>query len=129
MCQPLGASARGPRAQWPRDPCCRRFTPRISHKDCDAAGPGRFNAAISYSPTDEIDPCPRMTKATLLPCVLAGIGSEPVCCGADCLFGTCKDGVWNGKTRISRGTTEGCGSMTSDRNGGVLCCKDPARSK
>ncbi|MEM6290015.1 MAG: hypothetical protein AAGA54_02085 [Myxococcota bacterium] len=97
---------------------------RTTQKECDNAGPGRFNAAMSHSPTDEIDPCPRITKNTDLPCVQAGIGAEPVCCGNDCLGGKCKDAVWKGKTRISRGTTEGCGAVTSDRNGGVLCCYD-----
>jgi len=97
---------------------------RVTQKECDAAGPGRFNAAMSHSPTDEIDPCPRITKNTDLPCVQAGIGAEPICCGNDCQTGKCKDAVWKGKTRISRGTTEGCGAMTSERNGGVLCCYD-----
>ncbi len=97
---------------------------RATQAQCDSAGPGRFNAAMSHSPTDEIDPCPRITKNTDLPCVQAGIGAEPVCCGNDCLPGKCKDAVWKGKTRISRGTTEGCGAMTSDRNGGVMCCYD-----
>ncbi len=97
---------------------------RATQKQCDGAGPGRFNAAVSHSPTDEIDPCPRITKNTDLPCVQAGIGAEPVCCGNDCQFGKCKDAVWKGKTKISRGTTEGCGAMTSDRNGGVMCCYD-----
>ncbi len=97
---------------------------RTTQKACDTAGPGRFNAALSHSPTDEIDPCPRITKNTDLPCVQAGIGAEPVCCGNDCQFGKCKDAVWKGKSRISRGTTEGCGAMTSERNGGILCCYD-----
>jgi hypothetical protein len=97
---------------------------RAEAKDCDNAGPGRFNAAVSHSPSDEIDPCPKITKTTELPCVQAGLGSEPVCCGNDCLSGKCKDGVWKGRTRISRGTTEGCGAVTSERNGGVLCCYD-----
>jgi hypothetical protein len=97
---------------------------RAAAKDCDNAGPGRFNAAMSHSPTDEINPCPKITQATVLPCVTAGLGSEPVCCGADCLAGKCKDAVWPGKTQISRGTTEGCGSVTSERNGGVMCCYD-----
>ena len=97
---------------------------RTTQKDCDNAGPGRFNAAVSHSPNDELDPCPRITKSTKLPCVQAGIGAEPVCCGNDCLYGKCKDGVFKGKTRISRGTTEGCGAVTSDRNGGVMCCFD-----
>jgi hypothetical protein len=97
---------------------------RATQKACDTAGPGRFNAAMSHSPTDEIDPCPRISKNTDMPCVQAGIGAEPVCCGNDCRAGKCKDGVWKGKTRISMGTTEGCGALTSDRNGGVMCCYD-----
>jgi hypothetical protein len=98
------------------------LTSRASDSDCHNAGPGRFNAAVSHSPTDEINPCPKITSATVLPCVSAGLGSEPVCCGNDCLYGKCKDGVWRGKTKISRGTTEGCGAVTSERNGGVMCC-------
>lgn len=98
------------------------LTSRASDADCHNAGPGRFNAAVSHSPTDEISPCPRITAATTLPCVSAGLGSEPVCCGNDCQYGKCKDGVWRGKTKISRGTTEGCGAVTSERNGGILCC-------
>jgi hypothetical protein len=97
---------------------------RASAKNCDNAGPGRFNAAVSHSPSDEIDPCPKITKTTTLPCVQAGLGSEPVCCGNDCLSGKCKDGVWKGRTRISRGTTEGCGAVTSERNPGIMCCYD-----
>lgn len=100
------------------------MTQRASAADCHNAGPGRFNAAVSHSPTDEINPCPKITKATKLPCVSAGLGAEPVCCGNDCLYGKCKDGVWRGKTKISRGTTEGCGAVTSERNGGVMCCFD-----
>jgi hypothetical protein len=97
---------------------------RAAVNECNNAGPGRFNAAVSHSPTDEVNPCPKITKATTLPCVTAGLGSEPVCCGNDCLEGKCKDGVWRGKTKISRGTTEGCGAVTSERNGGVMCCFD-----
>lgn len=96
---------------------------RVQQAECDNAGPGRFNAAVSHMPNDEIDPCPKY-KATGMPCMEAGLGSESVCCGNDCLFGQCKAGVWPGKTRISRGTDEGCGGVTSDRNGGVLCCYD-----
>ena len=32
--------------------------------------------------------------------------------------------MWTGKTQISLGKKEGCGSVTSERNGGVLCCYD-----
>ncbi len=97
---------------------------RATAEQCHNAGPGRFNAAMSHSPTDEIEPCPTITAATKLPCVQAGLGSEPVCCGNDCQYGKCKDGVWKDKTKISRGTSEGCGAVTSERNGGVLCCYD-----
>ena len=93
-----------------------------SVKECHNAGPGRFNAAISHSPSEEINPCPKITTATKLKCVSAGLGSEPVCCGNDCKYGKCKDGVWKGKTQISRGTSEGCGAATSKTNGGVMCC-------
>ncbi len=93
-------------------------------KECDNAGPGRFNAAMSHSPTDEINPCPVIKKDALLPCVQSGLGSEPVCCGNDCKSGKCKDAVWKGKTKISIGTSEGCGAVASDRNPGVMCCYD-----
>jgi hypothetical protein len=93
-------------------------------KECDNAGPGRFNAALSHSPTDEINPCPVIKKDQVLPCVQSGLGSEPVCCGNDCKAGKCKDGVWKGKTKISIGTSEGCGAVASDRNPGILCCYD-----
>jgi hypothetical protein len=100
------------------------ITDRTSAKDCDNAGPGRFNAAVSHSISEDIDPCPKITAATNLPCFQAGLGSEPACCGNDCLGGKCKDGVFKGKTRISRGPSEGCGALTSNSNGGVMCCAD-----
>jgi hypothetical protein len=100
------------------------ITDRTTAKDCDNAGPGRFNAAVSHSISEEIEPCPKITAATTLPCFQAGLGSEPVCCGNDCLAGKCKDGVFKGKTQISRGTSEGCGAVTSGSNAGLMCCAD-----
>ncbi len=100
------------------------LTDRASANDCHNAGPGRFNAAVSHSISEEIDPCPKIKPNTTLPCFQAGLGSEPVCCGNDCLGGKCKDGVWKGKTKISRGTSEGCGAVTSASNGGLMCCSD-----
>ena len=100
------------------------ITDRAKAADCSNAGPGRFNAAVSHSISEEIDPCPKITAATTLPCFQAGLGAEPVCCGNDCLFGKCKDGVWKDKTAISRGTSEGCGAVTSGANAGVMCCYD-----
>ncbi len=98
------------------------LTSHTTVKDCDNAGPGRFNAALSHSTTEEINPCPVIKKDEVLPCTQSGLGAEPVCCGNDCAAGKCKDAVWKGKTEISRGTSEGCGAVTADRNAGILCC-------
>lgn len=96
------------------------------------AGPGKFVAAISHGQTEELCP-PAPTAETVFPCMDAGYCAEPVCCGDNCEFGKCRDGVWKGQTRISRGKAEGCGSVTSERNGGVMCCydknEDPAALK
>ena len=100
------------------------LTGHTNTKECDNAGPGRFNAAMSHSPTDEINPCPTIAKDQDFKCVQSGLGSEPVCCGNDCKSGKCKDAVWKGKTKISIGTSEGCGAVASDRNPGVMCCFD-----
>jgi hypothetical protein len=97
---------------------------RIDAKACsEGAGPGRFNAAISHvKKKKECAPVP--TDTTRYPCLKDGYGSEPVCCGLDCRFGQCRDAVWEKQTRISVGKSQGCGSLGSDKNGGVLCCKD-----
>ena len=87
------------------------------------AGPGKFIAAISHGQTEELCP-PSPTAETVFPCMDSGICSEPVCCGDACAFGKCRDGVWKGQTRISLGKAEGCGSVTSEKNGGVMCCYD-----
>lgn len=100
------------------------LTGHTTVKDCDNAGPGRFNAAVSHSINDQLDPCPIIKKDEVLPCMQSGVGAEPVCCGNDCGFGKCRDGVWKGKTKISRGTVEGCAAVSADRNAGVLCCFD-----
>jgi hypothetical protein len=98
---------------------------RVSVKACHGAGPGRFNSGYSHGQTDELCP-PKPTPQTIFPCTQSGIGSEPVCCGNGCKYGKCKDGTWPGKTKISKGTSEGCGALTSDKNGGVMCCFDGA---
>lgn len=87
------------------------------------AGPGKFVAAISHGQTEELCP-PAPTAETVFPCMDSGFCAEPVCCGDNCQFGKCRDGVWKGQTRISLGKAEGCGSVTSERNGGVMCCYD-----
>lgn len=100
------------------------ITDRTSWVACDeAAGPGKFVAAMSHGQTQEL--CPPPPKAdTVFPCMAKGICAEPVCCGDDCAFGKCRDAIWPGGTRISRGKAEGCGAVRSGNNGGILCCKD-----
>lgn len=87
------------------------------------AGPGKFVAAMSHGQTDELCP-PPPTPTTEFPCMESGYCAEPVCCGDECQYGKCRDAVWRGKTKISLGKAEGCGAVTSERNGGVLCCFD-----
>jgi hypothetical protein len=95
-----------------------------SWRACDKeSGPGKFIAAISHGQTDELCP-PPPTASTVFPCMESGYCSEPVCCGADCQYGKCRDAVGRGKTKISLGKAEGCGAATSERNGGILCCYD-----
>jgi hypothetical protein len=97
---------------------------RIDDQQCaSGAGPGKFVAAISHvKKKKECAPAPG--PSTRYPCLKEGWGAEPVCCGAGCQYGTCRDSVWAKQTKISLGTAQGCGSVTSDRNGGILCCKD-----
>lgn len=106
------------------DGLIRDLTARIGPDDCDAAGPGRFNAGLGHDGGDDVDGCIPDTHDYL--CLSHGFSSEPVCCGQDCEFGMCRDGVWAGRTRISRGLAEGCRSLSAARNGGVLCCTDVA---
>ncbi len=87
------------------------------------AGPGKFVAALSHGQSEELCP-PAPGPDTVFPCMDSGYCAEPVCCGDGCQFGKCRDGVWKGQTRISLGKAEGCGSVTSERNGGVMCCYD-----
>ena len=106
----------------------------ITADECDNAGPGRFNAGISHTGWHDIDPCfeeanKDWKNAPKLSCMPEGRGGEPVCCGSMCEFGICKDGVWPGRTRISRGVAQGCTSVTSKRNPGVLCCRDRLQSR
>ena len=108
-----------------RDGDYHDLTDRISASQCsEGAGPGKFVAAISHVKTKgECADVPGPT--TRYPCLDEGFGAEPVCCGANCGQGGCKDSVWAGETRISMGKAEGCSTVSSERNGGVLCCKDP----
>lgn len=107
-----------------RDGDFHDLTDRVDAKACnEGAGPGRFNAGISHvKKKKECAPVP--TDTTRYPCLKDGYGAEPVCCGLDCRFGQCRDSVWEKQTRISVGKAQGCGALASDRNGGVLCCKD-----
>jgi hypothetical protein len=97
---------------------------RVSAQACaKSAGPGKFVAAMSHGQEQKI--CPALPGPdTVFPCWATGVCAEPVCCGDLCEFGMCKDSVWKGATRISRGTAEGCGKVHSANNGGILCCRD-----
>jgi hypothetical protein len=107
-----------------RDGDYHDLTDRLDDKQCsEGAGPGRFNAAISHvKKKKECAPPPGPT--TRYPCLKSGYGAEPVCCGKNCRSGECRDAVWPKQTKISVGKAQGCGSVGSERNGGVLCCKD-----
>ena len=97
---------------------------RVTGQECDKeAGPGKFVAAMSHLQEPKVCP-PLPTKETVFDCLAEGIGAESVCCGEGCSFGKCRHGVWKSKTKISRGKAEGCGSSSSRRNGGLLCCRD-----
>lgn len=97
---------------------------RISGEQCSGeAGPGKFIAAISH--VKKKGECPDPPgPTTRYPCLDEGFGAEPICCGEGCKQGKCKDAVWTGQSRISVGKAEGCSTVSSDRNGGILCCKD-----
>jgi hypothetical protein len=107
-----------------RDGDYKDLSERVDDQQCsDGAGPGKFVAAISHvKKKKECAPAPGPT--TRYPCLKEGWGAEPVCCGQGCGKGNCRDAVWAKKTRISQGVSQGCGAVTSDRNGGILCCKD-----
>lgn len=107
-----------------RDGDYHDLTDRISDKQCaEGAGPGKFVAAISHVKTkgECADPPGPTTR---YPCLDEGYGAEPVCCGESCRPGQCRDAVWPKQTLISMGKAEGCAAVTSERNGGILCCKD-----
>lgn len=104
----------------------RDLKTHTSWKACqEQTGPGKFISAMSHGQTDELCP-PPPTPSTVFPCMDSGICSESVCCGEDCQFGKCRDAVWRGKTMISLGKAEGCGAVSSEANGGILCCYDGA---
>jgi hypothetical protein len=96
---------------------------QVTAEQCEQAGGGRFSAAISHCETQ--DGCQYDSRANAdYECFDRGWCSETVCCGADCgAFGSCRDGVWPGRTHIAQGTDQGCGATTSQRAGGVLCCR------
>ena len=97
---------------------------RLTGKECkEEAGPGKFVAAMSHVQEQKVCP-PMPTEDTVFECFAEGLGAESVCCGEGCNFGKCRHGVWKGQTMISRGKAEGCGSSSSRRNGGLLCCRD-----
>jgi hypothetical protein len=107
-----------------RDGDYKDLSERVSAQECkDGAGPGKFVAGISHV-LKKKECAPEPGPTTRYPCLDEGFGAEPVCCGELCGSGKCKDSVWAGGTPISVGKAQGCSAVTSDRNGGILCCKD-----
>ncbi len=96
---------------------------QVSAEQCAHAGGGRFSAGISHC-TAQADCKYDHSPQASYPCFESGWCSEPVCCGDDCGdFGACTGGVWENATHIPVGTDQGCGASTSQRAGGILCCK------
>jgi hypothetical protein len=97
---------------------------QVSSDQCASAGGGRYSAAISHCETQSGCVYDRRRDGDY-DCFDSGWCSETVCCGADCGgLGVCRDGVWPGQTTIAFGMDQGCGATTSQRAGGVLCCRD-----
>ncbi len=99
---------------------------RLDPESCaDGAGPGKFVAGMSHGQSREMCP-PPPEPHTVFPCYTRDYMAEPVCCGQGCALGRCRDALWPGETRISKGRNEGCEQLTSAHNGGVMCCRDEA---
>lgn len=100
--------------------------------ECRAAGSGRFQAGFSHADLQVGDAMDSLTCTYLNAgvCLASGYGSEPVCCGSDCLeVNACKDQIFTGQTEVgfdTWATGEGCGSVQAATAGGVLCCRDTA---
>jgi hypothetical protein len=94
----------------------------IDPAKCEAAGGGKFVAAISHCKTQ--NGCQYEDPRTgTYDCFDSGWCSEAVCCGSDCGTGSCPSGIWEGHTHIAIGTDQGCGAIRTSRARGVLCCK------
>lgn len=94
----------------------------VDPRACADAGAGRFVSAVSHCARRAecaVDPEPHARHS----CWATGYCSEPVCCGSECAFGACRDGVWPGETRIAVGPAEGCGAHVARPGSGVLCCR------
>ena len=87
----------------------------------EAAGPGRWVAGASHCQRYGIfSGC---SYDDLAGCADRGDCSEPICCGDGCVEGGCKDGVFDGGTRIPALDSDGCNAMGSGLVSGVLCCR------
>ena len=95
----------------------------IGDQACLGAGGGRFVAAVSHCQSQNGCEYANPVESGNYQCFANGWCSEPVCCGADCTFGSCPSGVWADQTRIAIGTDQGCGAIGSSRARGVLCCR------
>jgi hypothetical protein len=96
----------------------------IDDEDClgDVAGRGTFVAAASHCSAIGANGGTCEYREPL-PCSTRGACAEPVCCGTDCAFGMCVDGVYPAGTATVPDTNFGCANVNPAVTG-VLCCRD-----
>lgn len=99
---------------------------RVSAAQCKTSGPFAFLAGFSHvnSASSRNQECGPSAGSGELTCQSSGWGSEPVCCGAGCAPGVCRDAIWKGQTQIFFGANDSCGRFAAELNTGILCCKD-----
>jgi hypothetical protein len=127
---------KGPCAQ-PADACAEgwhicavdgkigELSARATAQQCEqAAKAGSFVAGSSHCMTpDGCEYGPADVKKKVFPCLESGWCSEPICCGPACGTGSCPDALYTSLTHIASGTDQGCSRISSQRAGGILCCK------
>lgn len=102
----------------------RELIDQVDADSCHNISNERFVAAISHCIAQTGCQYDR-SERPVYPCFEKGWCAEPVCCGVNCKQGSCKSGIYqDDKTYIAQGEDQGCGGITSDRAGGVLCCRD-----
>eukprot|EP01044_Picomonas_judraskeda_P018927 COSAG03_NODE_3869_length_1785_cov_7.220641_2_plen_348_part_00 len=104
----------------------------LKQMDADTCGTeaGAFVSGMSHAPVGATE-CPTPANQSLdNTCKSSSYGSEPLCCGAQCLVPSCNSALWPGKTRALIGVDGdgGCAAITirpDHEPRGVLCCRLP----